>query len=154
MVKIGVISDSHGGQVRLEQFARIAQQEQFDAIIHCGDGLSDAKWLEKHLDIPVRRVAGNCDPRWSCEREIRETFGGVRILAVHGDLYGVKLDYAPLSYYAEEALAKVALFGHTHTPFAGYVGSVLMVNPGALNAGRYAVLQIENGQAVPFLKEL
>ena len=154
MVKLAVISDSHGGRVRLEQFARATREENYDAIIHCGDGLSDAKWLAKTLSVPVRVVGGNCDPRWSCDRELRETFGGVRILAVHGDLYSVKIDYAPLSYYAEEACVQVALFGHTHVPFAGYVGRVLMVNPGALSQGRFAQLRIENGQAVPLLMEL
>ena len=82
------------------------------------------------------------------------SFGGVQMLAVHGDKYGVKLDYGPLSYYAEEAGAAIALFGHTHQPFAGYVGGVMLLNPGALNAGKYAILEIEKGNAVPFLKEL
>ena len=154
MVRLAVISDSHGGRVRLEQFARVAQAECYDAIVHCGDGQSDARWLEKTLSIPLRFVGGNCDPHWSCDRELRETFESVRILAVHGDLYSVKIDYAPLSYYAEEACAQVALFGHTHVPFAGYVGRVLLVNPGSLAMGRYAELRIEGGQAVPFLKEL
>ena len=34
--------------------------------------------------------------------------------AKHGDKYGVKLDLAQLSYYAEEMQAQIALFGHTH----------------------------------------
>ena len=153
MARIAVISDSHWGRVRLEMFARIAREERFDTIIHCGDGLSDAKWLEKNLPMEVRYVAGNCDPRWSCDRELRCTYETVRILAVHGDLYNVKYDLCPLSYYAEEAGAQVALFGHTHEPCACYAGKVLMVNPGALKDGRYAVLRIENGQTTPYLKE-
>lgn len=154
MVKLAVISDSHWGKVRLEMFARHAQDAGYDAVIHCGDGLSDAKWLEKTLSVPVRAVGGNCDPRWSCERELRATYGNVRFLAVHGDQYGVKLDLSRLSYYAEEIGAQAVLFGHTHQPFAGYVGSVMMVNPGSLAQGRYAEIHIENGRAAPFLKEL
>ena len=38
--------------------------------------------------------------------------------------------------------------------FAGYVGGVMMVNPGALNAGRYAIIEIDKGKAIPYLKEL
>lgn len=152
MVRLAVISDSHYGRVRLEMFARIAEEERFDAIIHCGDGLSDAKWLAKQLPAEVRYIAGNCDPRWSCDRELRATYENVRLLAVHGDLYGVKYDLSGLSYYAEEACAGVALFGHTHQPFAGYVGRVLMINPGALKDGRYAEVVIENGKATPYLK--
>lgn len=154
MVKLAVISDSHWGKTRLEQFARVAQKENYDAVLHCGDGQSDAKWLAKTLPVPVKFVAGNCDPHLHCDRELRETFGGVRILVVHGDLYNVKMDYCPLSYYAEEACVQVVLFGHTHVPFAGYVGSVMMVNPGSLASGRYAELHIRDGQAVPYLKEL
>ena len=87
-------------------------------------------------------------------RELRLAFENVRILAVHGDKYGVKLDLAQLSYYAEETQAQIALFGHTHQAFAGYVGGVMMVNPGALNAGRYAIIEIDKGKAIPYLKEL
>lgn len=153
MVKLAVISDSHWGRVRLEMFHRIAMEEKFDAVIHCGDGLSDAKWLEKNLSCPVRYVGGNCDPRWSCDRELYVTYGGVRMLVLHGDLHNVKLDLSSLSYYAEEGCAQAVLFGHTHQPFAGYVGRVMMLNPGSLKDGRYAELRIEDGKAVPFLKE-
>lgn len=153
MLKLAVISDSHWGQTRLEMFARIAREQNFDAVIHCGDGMTDAKWLAKNLTCEVRFIGGNCDPRWSCDRELRCTYGGVRFLVHHGDLHNVKLDLAPLSYYAEEACAQVALFGHTHQPFAGYVGRVMMVNPGALKDGRYAELHIEDGKVIPYLKE-
>lgn len=140
--------------MRLEMFAALAKRERFDAIIHLGDGESDVRRLKKNLETPIHFVAGNCDWFGSAPREARLSFGGIRILAVHGDKYGVKLDLSQLSYYAEETGAQIALFGHTHQPFAGYVGGVMMVNPGALNAGRYAEIKIENGQAVPRLKEL
>lgn len=153
MLKIAVISDSHGGKVRLDMFRRIAEQEKYDAILHCGDGVSDAKWLEKNLGTEVKVVAGNCD---FCSREVRElvlNYGLVRMLVVHGDLFDVKWELTRLSYYAEEKCAKIALFGHTHQPFAGFVGGVMMVNPGSLKDGRYAELHIRDGHTVPFLKE-
>lgn len=152
MAKIAVISDSHGGKVRLEMFAQIAARDGFDAILHLGDGASDVKWLAKNVPCEVKFVAGNCDFFGKDPRELVVTYGNVRMLMVHGDLYNVKLDYARLSYYAEDKMAKVALFGHTHQPFAGYVGSVMMINPGALKDGRYAELHIENGQVVPYLR--
>lgn len=154
MLKIAVISDSHGAKVRLDMFRRVAEEEKFDAVIHCGDGVSEAKWLGKNLPCEVKYVAGNCDFFGKDPRELTATYGGVRMLAVHGDLYDVKWDLTRLSYYAEEKLVQIALFGHTHQPFAGYVGGTMLVNPGALKDGRYAVVQIENGQAVPFLKTL
>ncbi len=153
MRKIAVISDSHGGKVRLDMFRRIAEAEKFDLIIHCGDGASDAKWLAKNLDIEVKMVAGNCDFYDRVERELIFSEEGVRMLVVHGDRYDVKWGLSTLSYYAEDRCTKVALYGHTHQAFAGYVGNVLLINPGALKDGRYAELHIKNGQAVPFLKE-
>ena len=153
MRKIAVISDSHGGKVRLDMFSRIAAEEKFDLIIHCGDGVSDAKQLEKATGIKVKKVAGNCDFYDRIERELIFTEEGVRMLAVHGDRYNVKWGLTTLSYYAEEKCVKVALYGHTHQAFAGFVGNTLLVNPGALKDGKYAELHIRDGQAVPFLKE-
>lgn len=152
MLKIAVISDSHWGKVHLEMFAKLTKENAYDAVIHLGDGLSDAKWLAKALTIPVKYIAGNCDPQWSCARELRETFEQVRVLGVHGDLYGVKYDYSQLSYYGEEAMANVVLFGHTHQAYAGYVGRVLMLNPGSLKEGHYAELWIDGEKVVPYLK--
>ena len=55
---------------------------------------------------------------------------------------------------AEELGARAALFGHTHAPFAGYAGGVLLVNPGALKDGRYAVLRIAEDAIEPRLEKL
>ncbi len=151
MPRIAVISDSHGGRVRLEMFADLARREKFDAIIHCGDGASDAKWLSKNVDCPVHFVAGNCDFFGRDAREFVGSFGNVRMLAVHGDLYDVKWDLTRLSYYAEEKHAQLCLYGHTHQPSIDLVGSALMVNPGALKDGRYAVVKIEDGDFMPSL---
>ena len=153
MRKIAVISDSHGAKVRLDMFRRIAEAEKFDLIIHCGDGVSDAKWLAKNTGIEVKMVAGNCDIFDHIERELILTEDGVRMLVLHGDRYDVKWGLTSLSYYAEDRCVRTALFGHTHQAFAGFVGNVLLINPGALKDGRYAELHIRNGQAVPFLKE-
>ena len=39
-------------------------------------------------------------------------------------------------------------------PFAGYVGGVLLVNPGALRDGCYAVLEIADGAVEPRLERI
>ena len=153
MRKIAVITDSHGVKVRLEMFSRIAEEEKFDLIIHCGDGVSDAKQLAKTTGIEVKMVAGNCDIFDRIARELIFTEEGVRMMALHGDMYDVKWGLTTLSYHAEEKCVSAVLYGHTHQAFAGYVGNVLLINPGALKDGRYAELHIRNGQVVPFLKE-
>ena len=149
MTRIGVVSDSHGGRLHLERFVEICRAENFDQVFHLGDVLEDARWLEKNLDIPVTSVAGNCDFYAHHPREARVTVEGKRLLLIHGDRYRVKLGYDMLSYYAEENAVDAALFGHTHQPFAGYVGRALLVNPGALKNGHYCILEVSAGDIVP-----
>ena len=149
MTRIGVVSDSHGGRIHLERFVEICLAEGFDQVFHLGDVLEDARWLEKNLDVPVTSVAGNCDFYAHHPREARVTVEGKRLLLLHGDRYRVKLGYDMLSYYAEENAVDAALFGHTHQPFAGYVGRALLVNPGALKNGHYCILEVSAGDIVP-----
>ena len=105
--------------------------------------------LEKNLDVPVTSVAGNCDFYAHHPREARVTVEGKRLLLLHGDRYRVKLGYDMLSYYAAENAVDAALFGHTHQPFAGYVGRALLINPGALKNGHYCILEVRAGDIVP-----
>ena len=149
MTRIGVVSDSHGGRLHLERFVEICRAENFDLVFHLGDVLEDARWLEKNLEIPVTSVAGNCDFYAHHPREARVTVEGKRLLLLHGDRYRVKLGYDMLSYYAEENSMDAALFGHTHQPFAGYVGRALLINPGALKNGHYCILEVSAGDIVP-----
>lgn len=149
MTRIGVVSDSHGGMLHLERFAEICRAEHFDQVFHLGDVLDDARWLEKNLEIPVTFVAGNCDFYAHHPREARVTVEGKRLMLLHGDRYRVKLGYDMLSYYAEENAVDAALFGHTHQPFAGYVGRALLINPGALKNGHYCILEVSAGDIVP-----
>lgn len=153
-IRLAVISDSHHAKARVESFARLAAREGFDAVVHCGDGESDARWLSEKLPMPVRFVAGNCDFLADARREECFSLGGVRLFVAHGDRYGVKYGLERLSYRAEELGARAALFGHTHAPFAGYAGGVLLVNPGALKDGRYAVLRIAEDAIEPRLEKL
>ena len=149
MTRIGVVSDSHGGRLHLERFVEICLAESFDQVFHLGDVLEDARWLEKNLEVPVTSVAGNCDFYAHHPREARVTVEGKRLLLIHGDRYRVKLGYDMLSYYAEENAVDAALFGHTHQPFAGYVGRALLINPGALKNGHYCILEVSAGDIVP-----
>lgn len=148
MMRIAVISDSHGGKLHLERFAELCRKERYDQVFHLGDVVEDAIWLRKQLDregIPVALVAGNCDFYSREARELRLTIGGKRFLLTHGDKHGVKLGYDRLSYYGEENMADCVCFGHTHQAFAGMVGNVLLVNPGALKNGSVCVLEVSGG---------
>ena len=154
MTRLGIVSDSHGRGVWLERWLKRCQQEKYDAVFHLGDYDSDAQWLEGRLEMPLISVAGNCDMFSPKPDMARAAYGIHRIVAVHGHRQGVKQGYERLSYYAEEQNATIALFGHTHTPFAGWVGGVILINPGALLDGLYAELILDGDRAVPYLKSL
>lgn len=154
MIRLGIISDSHQNRFWTERFLKVARREGYDALFHLGDGGSDARWLERRLDIPIYRVAGNCDIWSGVEEELVAEFEGQRILAVHGHLFDVKWTLDQLSYHAEERGAFIALYGHTHVPSACYVGPVLTLNPGALMDGCYAELRLDGPRAIPYLLSL
>jgi len=141
-MRIAVVSDSHQGLMHLEHFARFCRREGVEQIFHLGDVLDDVRWLQHELDIPVAAVAGNCDFYARHQREVCVTLQGKRFLLVHGDRHGVKMGYERLSYYGEEQNADCVLFGHTHRAFAGMLGRVLMINPGALKSGSMCLLEV------------
>lgn len=154
MVRLGVISDSHDHPEWLERWLALSKKRGYDAVFHLGDYHSDARWLERRLDVPMICVAGNCDMLSKAPRMARAMFEGHNLLAVHGHLQDVKYGYDNLSYYAEENGVDIALFGHTHRAYAGYVGRVLLLNPGALMNGRYAELLLDGRRAVPYLLDM
>ena len=152
MVRLGLVSDSHDREIWLDAFAELCRKEKYDAVFHMGDFETDARWLERQIDMPILSVPGNCDMFSKSSREILATWEGHRILAVHGHMQDVKYGYDKLSYCAEDRGADIALFGHTHVPYVGWAGGVLLVNPGALMNGCYGELLIDGARVVPRLK--
>ena len=153
-MNVAVISDSHGAKRRLKQIRELCSAYSIDCIIHLGDIVDDAEELRANTSLPLYNVAGNCDYECFCPREQILTLAGHRILLTHGNQYGVKFGYERLSYAAEEKMAKIALFGHTHRGFAAFVGGVLLINPGALKNGDWCLLKISEKDVIPYLKNL
>lgn len=154
MMKIAVVSDSHGGSYHLQRFVEYCKAEKIDHVFHLGDIVDDAMYLRRNLDVPVALVAGNCDFYSREAREVSFTLCGKRFLLVHGDRYGVKYGYDRLSYYAEENMADCTLFGHTHRAFAGMVGNAFLVNPGALKSGSMCILEVDERDIVPRIMDI
>lgn len=154
MTRILVISDSHGAAMRLGMIPDFCASEMINAVWHLGDITDDARLLQKRLSIPVRFVAGNCDYYSHDPREIIETVEGKRFLLTHGDRWDVKYGEDRLSYHAEECMCQVALFGHTHRPFTGYVGGVLLINPGALKSGSMCVMEVTQKDIIPRIMDI
>lgn len=151
-----VISDSHGAADTLAALLTLLQHQPPDVVIFCGDGLRDIH--QRRGEKPqVWNVRGNCDlaPPVNTPNERLERLGASSVLITHGHLYWVKYGLQALTYRALELQAQVVCFGHTHQPLARRESGVLLLNPGALTDGCYALLSMdEAGNAMARLCRL
>ncbi|MBQ9648098.1 MAG: YfcE family phosphodiesterase [Oscillospiraceae bacterium] len=149
-MKVLVVSDSHGD---VENMCRAVEREQPRMLLHLGDGWRDAELLaERYPDLPIEKVAGNCDFR-AGEPAVRVIMiAGKRIMLCHGHTLGVKTNLSMLLREAIERKADAALFGHTHEPFVDIRAGVVMLNPGSVGNYRrptYGTLSFEDGKCLP-----
>ncbi|MGI6238719.1 MAG: YfcE family phosphodiesterase [Christensenellales bacterium] len=142
MTRIFVLSDSHGATDMLARATRFIEGRAYDYIVHLGDYHRDAVLLSQKIGRAVHAVAGNCDVFSRETREMLLPIGQLKMLLTHGDRYGVKRSYAPLAARAKACGAALALFGHTHVAHTERIGGVLLVNPGALQDGCAAEVEI------------
>ncbi len=143
-MKALVISDSHGQHANVARLMdEVVPKEKPQVLVHCGDGVRDVSsyW---HLFERVLLARGNCDLASPGEAQSRAAalLQGIEVMAVHGHQHHVKRQLDTLLYAAMEAGAQVVCFGHTHTPMAQWHQGILLLNPGALQDGRYALLEI------------
>ena len=137
-MKVIILSDSHAHMGFLKKAAELIKKHKYDAIIHLGDLVSDAEFLQRETGIPLYSVAGNCDVLSSARREIVFRAGAFKVMLVHGDRQHVKSGLLNLRYAAEQAGCGYAFFGHTHVQTMKEADGMTFVNPGALNCGWYA----------------
>ncbi|MEO7039168.1 MAG: metallophosphoesterase [Candidatus Elarobacter sp.] len=158
MTVIGVVSDTHFprfGRTLPRALERGLRRAQVERILHLGD-MTDVLAVPLFEAIaPFDAVAGNNDGA-----EIRARFGRrkivtveqVRIGMVHGDGSGSTTKDRAVAAFEGEAV-DVILFGHSHRPWIGCEGRVLVANPGSPTDKRmnpsysYAVLTIDGGDA-------
>lgn len=148
-MRIGVISDTHGFTSTVAR--AIKALLDVDAWLHLGDVVSDAEYIESRVNVPVYRVAGNCDAFSLIESERVITLENKRILMTHGHAYRPAYDRTKLFYRAEELACDVVLYGHTHVSLVEASGAVIAMNPGSPSQPRegrapsIGLLTIENG---------
>ena len=152
MFRLGVVSDSHNGHENVERVCPILKS--LDAVAHLGDGMGDVKRIAVLTGLPVYAVSGNCDLMPEYPSECTEMFAGVKTLMTHGNALKVKHSLLRLTLRAEELGAHLALYGHTHEPLVEWVHGVLLVNPGALLNGRYAIIEFRENGPCPILLRL
>lgn len=122
-----------------------------DALVHLGDGTGDARLIAEAASLELFQVAGNCDGLCRLPGERTEAFSGVRTLLTHGNRYYVKSSLLRLALRAREVETALVLYGHTHIAAVDAAQGALMVNPGALMNGRYAVIEFRETGPCPLL---
>jgi len=147
-MKIAVLSDTHGNYpLAIQMLDRFSN---LDCIIHLGDTLQDAEVIECALDIPVVKLAGNCDTSPNAPRELLLTINTMTFFLSHGDLYRVKSGLEIIYQKAASENAAVVLYGHTHVPVIQKQGKILLVNPGTLKEAAphqsLAILTFQHGE--------
>lgn len=151
MTKLGVIADSHRNIGNLR--AALSCMADCALILHLGDHDSDMDAF--HLpESRLMSVPGNCDPLSFAPGVRIFERDGVRVLMTHGDAYGVKHSLMRLSLKARECGAALALYGHSHAQRADGDDGVILLNPGALMRGDYALVTLDGGKISWQLKNL
>ncbi|MEO7041448.1 MAG: metallophosphoesterase family protein [Gemmatimonadaceae bacterium] len=132
MIKLGLISDTHG----LLRPRVHSVFEGVDVILHAGDVCGDDILLELGAIAPVHAVAGNCDPIDDPNLPLvfEHTFEDVRVHMSHGNELGRPKPEQLLAAYPD---ADVIVYGHTHHQLIFKTGDVMLVNPGSAGQRRF-----------------
>ena len=147
MVKILVVSDSHGHTEDLVQLQKKYENETI-AMIHCGDSELDSQDVVLQ---PFIYVKGNCDYGQAFSTEEVKELGGFRFFITLGHLYNVNMTLQNISYKAQEVGASIVLFGHTHRAGSEMNrDGLLFINPGSISFPRgrkertYVILELQD----------
>ncbi len=128
MVRIGVISDTHGHFSRASQ--ALNKWGKIDLLLHAGDGKHDALALGRLANCPVWAVAGNTDGVIEPQEEIVEV-GKYRILLIHGYQFPPSNREELLADLAIRRQTQIVIYGHTHKPYNNYHKGIIVFNPGS-----------------------
>ncbi len=145
--RIAVVSDSHHDRTMLERLAEELRGVQ--GILHLGDNVPDAMYLQQLTGLPLYNVRGNVELAGGV-LELQGRLGsaeGPRFLACHGHRWDVKNGLYSLYYHALEADCRLVFYGHTHIAHELREDTVRLLNPGALRDGNYMLFTIVGEQA-------
>lgn len=128
MVRVGVVSDTHG----LLRPEAVQALRGCDLIVHAGDVGNPGILDELAKLAPVRAVRGNVDHGpWAQRLPLAE------VVDVEGCQLYVLHILADLDLDPEAAGFGVVIFGHSHRPLAERRRGVLYLNPGSAGPRRF-----------------
>lgn len=153
-MKILVVSDSHGDAETLNCIIR--KELPFDEMIFCGDGLKDISSGMIPKSFIVNAVTGNTDRANGFQGDyfLESNFCGRRIFVTHGDDFSVKQTYGLIRKEGQRRNVDCIIFGHTHIQYLENSGKPLLLNPGSVKTGDYAVMIEDDGNIDIFLKRV
>jgi putative phosphoesterase len=150
-MKLLLFSDSHGNVSNMVKV--IKKQKDIDLIIHLGDMLKDVNELIKNYNYyNIEYVRGNND--WGLDIPDYKILNleSKRIFITHGHRYNVKSEYGRIARMGHSVEADAVFFGHTHDPEEFFDDNMMVLNPGSIAGGRYAlratycIINIEDGK--------
>lgn len=153
MMKIVVVSDSHGFNERLEEVLRL--EPDADCYLHCGD-------IECSInEYPMyQTVQGNNDFYSDFPQQIIVPVQSHNIIVMHGNQFSYVNRINRMAAYAKKEHCDIFCYGHTHVAAIDHVDGVLLLNPGSLWRSRdrrgpsYAIITVEDEQVHAQIKFL
>lgn len=155
-MKIGIVSDSHGGNRWLDLMLKMPGAMEAECWLHAGDFVEDAEYLERVSGRKVYKVSGNGDwPEPKEPYDLLVELAGHRIFLTHGHMHGVRRGTDILAANAREQGADIAVYGHTHIADRTTVGKdgFTILNPGSIarprdmSGGSFMLADLEPGQS-------
>ena len=154
-MKILIVGDTHAQD---DIFLTVLERERpFDVLLHTGDFEGSEIVYRELTNVPFYYVAGNNDFFTDAPYGRVIELDGCRVFMTHGHMQDVDSGCEGVRAEALKRHAKIAIFGHTHMPMAGYRGEVLLLNPGSLSWPRqdgrqysYGILEIEGGKVTAY----
>lgn len=141
-MKFLIMSDSHGDSDACKRAIR--QNRGAEYMIHLGDGEDDIDCIYPELrDMKLVRVRGNCTWFGTAALKYILEAAGKRIYCCHGHMERVKDGLDGLTAAARAEKCDVALYGHTHVQDYHKSGDLVVLNPGSVRGGKYAVMEID-----------
>lgn len=157
VMKIGILSDTHGNVQKTAEAAELFRLQQVGAVFHCGDIGSNPVLSELEiLGVPVHAVSGNMDvfsDELKCfpdtagvhfhGRFAKVEIAGKTIALLHGD------DRHRFQKAVHSGQYDFVLTGHTHAFHDFTVGKTRCINPGTAgkgSPGNCVVLDLESGE--------
>lgn len=153
-MKLGILSDTHNNAANIHTALDIFQQEGIARLVHCGD-ITTPDMILLFKGWQVTFVYGNIDKLQAeladaarqiglqpPQRIAQLTIGGVPIAVTHG--------HDGLQRLIGQQAHHYILHGHTHLRRDETIGSVRVINPGALGGTQrqsrsVAILDTESG---------